>query len=67
MDYYKRIRLIARLEEESEELLEEEAIGLATYSNSKPTVFAYSSIFENPWIHAEIISRDSTTSTPEDE
>jgi hypothetical protein len=32
----------------------EEAIGLATYSNSEPTVFAYSSIFENLWIHAII-------------
>lgn len=46
---------------------EEGTIGLATYSNSEPTVFAYSSIFENLWIHAEIISRDSTTLTPEDE
>jgi hypothetical protein len=46
--------LSTELEEDSEEPLEEEAIGLATYSNSEPTVFAYSSIFENLWIHAII-------------
>jgi hypothetical protein len=45
--------LTTELEEDSEEPLEE-AIGLATYSNSEPTVFAYSSIFENLWIHAII-------------
>jgi hypothetical protein len=38
-------------EEDSEETFEE-AIWLATYSNSEPTVFAYSSIFENLWIRA---------------
>jgi two-component system, OmpR family, sensor histidine kinase VicK len=32
----------------------EEAIGLATYSNSESTVFAYTSIFEKLWIHAII-------------
>jgi hypothetical protein len=45
--------LTTDLEEDSEEPFEE-AIGLATYSNSEPTVFAYSSIFENLWIHAII-------------
>jgi two-component system sensor histidine kinase VicK len=48
----KSLSLTTELEEDSEEPLEEENIGLATYSNSEPTVFAYSSIFENLWIHA---------------
>jgi two-component system sensor histidine kinase VicK len=47
------ISLTTELEEDSEEPFED-AIGLATYSNSEPTVFAYSSIFENLWIHAII-------------
>jgi hypothetical protein len=37
-----------------EETSEEDAIGLATYSNSDPTVFAYISIFENLWMRTEI-------------
>jgi hypothetical protein len=45
--------LTTELEEDSEEPFQE-AIGLATYSNSEPNVFAYSSIFENLWIHAII-------------
>jgi two-component system sensor histidine kinase VicK len=49
--------LTTELEEDSREPLEEEAIGLATYFNSEPTVFAYSSIFENLWIHA-IVTHD---------
>jgi two-component system sensor histidine kinase VicK len=49
--------LTTELEENSEEAFEE-AIGLATYSNSESTVFAYSSIFENLWIHAEIMLHD---------
>jgi two-component system, OmpR family, sensor histidine kinase VicK len=31
-----------------------EAIGLATYSNSKPTVVSYASIFESLWIQSEL-------------
>jgi two-component system sensor histidine kinase VicK len=31
-----------------------EAIGLATYSNSKPTVLSYISIFESLWKQAEL-------------
>jgi hypothetical protein len=46
--------LTTELEQDSEEPLVEEKIGLATYSNSEPTIFAYSSIFENLWIHAII-------------
>jgi two-component system, OmpR family, sensor histidine kinase VicK len=41
----------SRREEESSE---EDAIGLATYSNSDPTVFAYTSIFENLWMRSEV-------------
>jgi two-component system sensor histidine kinase VicK len=44
---------VEQQEEDSEETFEE-ALGLATYSNSESTVFAYSSIFENLWIHATI-------------
>ena len=33
---------------------EEEAIDLATYSNSEATVFAYLSIFENLWMHTHV-------------
>jgi signal transduction histidine kinase len=32
----------------------EEAVGLATYSNSKPTVLSYSSIFESLWKQIEL-------------
>jgi hypothetical protein len=50
--------LTTELERDSEETIEE-AIGLATYSNGESTVFAYSSIFENLWIHADIILNNS--------
>jgi two-component system, OmpR family, sensor histidine kinase VicK len=33
---------------------EEDAIGLATYSNSEATVFAYISIFENLWMRTQV-------------
>ncbi len=36
---------------ETPEDKEEEAIGLATYSNSDSTVLIYISIFENMWMH----------------
>jgi hypothetical protein len=35
----------------------DEAIGLATYSNSEATVFSYASIFENLWIQAQLHKR----------
>jgi hypothetical protein len=47
------ICLTTDLAEHSEEPLDE-AIELATYSNSEPTVFAYSSIFKNLWIDANV-------------
>jgi two-component system, OmpR family, sensor histidine kinase VicK len=31
-----------------------EAVGMATYSNSKPTVLSYVSIFENLWMQSEL-------------
>jgi hypothetical protein len=37
-----------------EEKEDENAIGLATYSNSESTVLSYASIFENLWIQSEI-------------
>ena len=39
---------------EEESSSEEDAIILATYSNSDSTVFAYTSIFENLWMQTEI-------------
>ena len=37
-----------------ESLKEEDAIELATYSNSEATVFAYISIFENLWMGTHV-------------
>jgi two-component system, OmpR family, sensor histidine kinase VicK len=37
-----------------EGISEEDAIGLATYSNSETTVFAYTSIFENLWMRTQV-------------
>jgi two-component system sensor histidine kinase VicK len=51
--------LTVELEEETQET-SDEAIGLATYSNSESTVFAYTSIFENLWMHTEMMRHDST-------
>jgi two-component system sensor histidine kinase VicK len=49
--------------EEDKEETSEEAIGLATYSNSESTVFAYTSIFENLWMHTEMRGRHDSTTT----
>jgi two-component system sensor histidine kinase VicK len=54
--------LTVELQEDSQETLEEDVL-LATYSNSESTIFAYSSIFENLWIHAEMMRQDSRTQT----
>jgi two-component system, OmpR family, sensor histidine kinase VicK len=35
----------------------QDAIGLATYSNSEGTFFSYASIFENLWIHTQMYKR----------
>jgi two-component system, OmpR family, sensor histidine kinase VicK len=50
-------------EEDTEEETSEEAITLATYSNSESTVFTYSSIFENLWINVERTGRQQHNST----
>jgi hypothetical protein len=57
--------LTTELEKDPEVPLEE-ATGLATYSNSEPTVVAYSSIFENLWIHAEIMRCSSSAQETKD-
>jgi len=41
-------------DDDSREETSEEAIGLATYSNSEATIFSYISIFENLWIQTEL-------------
>ena len=41
----------------------EEAVTLATYSNSESTVFTYSSIFENLWINTERTGRRHNSTT----
>jgi len=46
--------LAVELKDDTLEASEEDAIGLATYSNSDSTVFAYISIFENLWMRAEL-------------
>ena len=49
------VSLTVELKDDSKEASEEEeAIGLATYSNSESTVLAYVSIFENMWIQSEL-------------
>jgi hypothetical protein len=42
------------LNDDTKETSEEDAIGLATYSNSESTVFAYISIFENLWMRKQV-------------
>jgi hypothetical protein len=42
------------LNDDTKETSEEEAIRLATYSNSESTVFAYMSIFENLWMRTQV-------------
>jgi two-component system sensor histidine kinase VicK len=54
--------LIVESEEDKEETSGEE-IELATYSNSESTVFAYTSIFENSWLHTEMMGRHDSTTT----
>jgi two-component system, OmpR family, sensor histidine kinase VicK len=54
--------LTVELEEDKEEEISEEAIGLvATYSNSGSTVFAYTSIFEDLSIHTERMGQHDLT------
>jgi hypothetical protein len=46
--------LTVELNYEAKETYEEEAMELATYSNSEATVFAYISIFENLWMRTQV-------------
>jgi lipoate synthase len=48
--------LTVELKDDSRET-SDEAIGLATYSNSEATVFSYVSIFENLWIQTQLHKR----------
>jgi hypothetical protein len=48
------------MDEETVETFDK-AIGLATYSNSGSTFFAYTSIFENLWMQTERTCNDPTT------
>jgi two-component system, OmpR family, sensor histidine kinase VicK len=49
----RRYSLIVELKDDSKDN-SNEAIGLATYSNSKPTVLSYASIFESLWMQTEL-------------
>jgi two-component system, OmpR family, sensor histidine kinase VicK len=49
--------LTIELKDDTKEQTSDEAVGLATYSNSEPTVFSYVSIFENLWIQTQLHSR----------
>ncbi len=49
----KKHSLVVELKDDSQQTTEE-AIGLATYSNSKSTVLSYSSIFESLWKQIEL-------------
>ncbi|MGA9154564.1 MAG: hypothetical protein WBZ36_28600, partial [Candidatus Nitrosopolaris sp.] len=40
-----------------------EVLGLATYSNSEPTVLSYASIFETLWMQADLRDRQKVSST----
>lgn len=42
---------------ESQEEVSDDALGLATYSNSEATVFSNVSIFENLWIKTQLHKR----------
>jgi two-component system sensor histidine kinase VicK len=49
--------LTVELKDDTKEEVSDEAIGLATYSNSNATVFSYASIFGNLWIQTELHNR----------
>ena len=52
----KKYSLVVELRDDTKETTEE-AIGLATYSNSKSTVLSYSSIFESLWKQTEVYQK----------
>ena len=68
----REILTIEKIDEAKDNFLE--AIGTATYSNSKPTVYSYVSIFESLWQllatekakeeFISMVSHGSSTNTP---
>jgi signal transduction histidine kinase len=52
----RKYSLIIELKDDEKEE-SSKAIGLATYSNSRPTVLSYASIFESLWMQAELYRR----------
>ncbi len=54
--------LTVELKDDTKEETSDEAIGLATYSNSEATVFSYVSIFENLWIQTQLHRRRGSIS-----
>ncbi len=60
----QRLCLTVELKDDSKETFDE-AIGLATYSNSEATVFSYVSIFENLWIQTELLREDDNNKRKE--
>jgi two-component system, OmpR family, sensor histidine kinase VicK len=50
----RELSLIVELKDDAKEN-SNEAIGLATYSNSESTVLSYASIFEALWIQSQIL------------
>ena len=56
----KKYSLVIELKDDTKQSTEE-AIGLATYSNSKSTVLSYSSIFESLWKQTEMYEQLQTT------
>ncbi len=49
----KKLSLVVELKDDTKKKFEE-AIGLSTYSNSKPGVLSYVAIFENLWLETEL-------------
>ena len=49
----KKLSLVVELKDDTKKSFEE-AIGLSTYSNSKPGVLSYVAIFENLWLETEL-------------
>jgi two-component system, OmpR family, sensor histidine kinase VicK len=52
----RKFSLVVELKDDTKET-SYEAIGLATYSNSKPTVISFASIFESLWIQSDLYER----------
>ncbi|MBA3750677.1 MAG: HAMP domain-containing histidine kinase, partial [Nitrosopumilus sp.] len=49
----KKLSLVVEVKDDTKTIFEE-AIGLSTYSNSKPGVLSYAAIFENLWLETEL-------------